>query len=811
LIPSTAIPAEIQRLQTSMEQLHEKIQWAKAALMEWRDVMQRGEETNSLIEKYCKMDASKAEAMDSRRRCMQTAITKQRAVLISTYEEQKSLEQILERTSQLYRQAHLERRQLVETWKEAVGQMNQRERHIEETEKELDQARQRTAQKREVLKQHTDQLAAQELANREEEFAIGELNATASKLREQFAIHNDAVLLKTTEATTQHKALQGLAEQLNQQRLRNRRASAEEQDRGRRVEEGLAELQRMSDKAEGYRAKNLSAQDRLKQLEEIIGAEERNIKVLEDELSRLSGALFRSQQQLTQLQDQEKLLAIEAAGFETNIAKLKAGRKGEERELARQSEMVYNVDLSIQQMEARVANMKGLSRDADQQHELEEKVDRLEKVVARKRHALKILEAQVAKVDADMRKTSNTFNGDKLELDRLEGKLKERKLYIEGSEKTVAKATQANHEKLVERSLLEMRIKQLEKHIAKQDDRLYTLERHKIELDAEMNGRLLDIKAHLGMLGVRRKQLLEERAQLRADIAERGLKIEQLKKRYDVALELLGQNEDGSVVTGTQIKVQAAQEKFLLLREGNDLNDKVIKAEEAVKAMENTLRLMNYSNESYRRSLSNAEENVDELAELAALQTDYSQACQKLKQARHSLTVRSQNLEELSDQRETAEDLAEQMERMRLDSNEVLMKVHKELTEQKTKMARAERELKLVKKSARQKVDDSEYMAAFEADLAVKEQEERNTSALQQLADLVEANEEMEAIVSKHLVEKGISIPTQYGRTRSQISWRSEVSEATGKSRGEEYSVDFWEIVAQSNNSRELEKACFSF
>jgi coiled-coil domain-containing protein 39 len=295
-----------------------------------------------------------------------------------------------------------------------------------------------------------------------------------------------------------------------------------------------------------------------------------------------------------------------------------------------------------------------------------------------------------------------------------EGKLKERKLYIEGGDKQLAKVTTANHEKLVEQSLLQMRIKQLEKHIAKQDDKLYTLEKHKIELDTEMNARLLEIKAHLEMLNMRKKHLIEQRAQLRADIVERNLKIEQLKKRYDVALELLGKNDDGTMITGTQIKVQAAQEKFLLLKEGNDLNDKVLRAEDDVKAMENTLRLMNYSNESYRRSLDNAEENSVELKELQELQTEYCAVVQQLKRARHTLTTKSQNLEVLGGQREAAEDLAEQMERMRLDSNEILTKVHKELLEQKTKMLRAERELKMVKKSARQKVNDMEFMAAFE-------------------------------------------------------------------------------------------------
>lgn len=55
--------------------------------------------------------------------------------MINMYEEKKSLEVLLDRTSQLYRQAHMERRNLVNTWKDAVSQMNQREKDIRDIEK----------------------------------------------------------------------------------------------------------------------------------------------------------------------------------------------------------------------------------------------------------------------------------------------------------------------------------------------------------------------------------------------------------------------------------------------------------------------------------------------------------------------------------------------------------------------------------------------------------------------------------------------------------------------------------------------------
>ncbi|KAG5682425.1 hypothetical protein PVAND_011778 [Polypedilum vanderplanki] len=792
---------ERNKINESMEKMSEGISWAKSALVEWRQVMFSGDEANKMIDKLCRMDAGKAEALDSKRKLLHDSIVKQRGVLINLYEERKSLEILLERTSQLYRQAHLERRQLVNTWKDAVNQMNQREREIKDTENDVENAKKISIDKLKALNYEENTMKLKQNTNRDIELDIGELNIALSDLRNRLLKLDNIITLKNSELLALRKTVQNESQRLNNLRNQNRQMLTEEKDKENSLKSMIDDLRMIREKYEKFKGTNSDAQERLRQIEELLEMESKNMKKIEDDISRLCSALYRSEQQLKMLQQVERNLTIESQALESGISRARSSCKNFEKELVRQTEILYNVEYKIQHAEMRLSSMQG-TIDEEENAILDERRTHLESVFADKVKADEIMKTQIARTEEDMRKLSTVYQNSISEYEKIIDKLKEKKIIMEGGEKQQKIIQHQNQEKLVEQNLLKIKIAQMEKLITKQADKAFSLEKHKTELEAAMNDRLIDIQTQLNILQTKRKCLIDERSQMKADIAERLLKIEQLKKRYACAIDLLGKNDDGTTVTAVQIKIEMAQEKFMLLNQGNELNEKIVKAQNEIKCMENALKLMNFSNDEYKKVFETIKEHSPEMQKMHNLQNQYHKTVNNIKEMKANLILLIDQLEILENQRQEVEKELDEVLRAKLDNNDSLLKIHKELLDQETKKERADREMKTAYKAAKRRLKDQDFMNLYTRNIEYKEYEERNNSALQQLADLVDNYNEMTQTVTRYFLERGLSLPTHVRRTKSQCSWKSETSLGDCAKRYSHRSIFSGSSAASSENSQ---------
>lgn len=272
------------------------------------------------------------QALETRRKNLQTVITKNEILLSNLCEEHKSVEQILDRTAQLYRQTHLERRQMVQTWQEAVISMKSRDDAIRETVvvsktlyicqwttifrllvfsiQKINEAREAGAKKAIELQEQNEFLLQQKQNNRESELAINELNEATVRLRAQLGQLNETVQLKGSDLISMKRMLQSQNHQLQLQRQQNRKTTIECETKRKTIEELKGVNANLGEKLKKLSDKQGNALDRLKHLDDLAEAEEKALANVEMEIQRMSQLVYRSQQVLQQWQCDSKSVEV---------------------------------------------------------------------------------------------------------------------------------------------------------------------------------------------------------------------------------------------------------------------------------------------------------------------------------------------------------------------------------------------------------------------------------------------------------------------------------------------------------------------
>lgn len=96
------------------------------------------------------------------------------------------------------------------------------------------------------------------------------------------------------------------------------------------------------------------------------------------------------------------------------------------------------------------------------------------------------------------------------------------------------------------------------------------------------------------------------------------------------------------------------------------------------------------------------------------MNTDYGNGLARLRKYRNDLQLKTRHFDELEEQLILYEREMEGIIRNRLESNDSLLKVHRELVDQNAKLERAKRELRVAKKSMIRRIQNRDYVRIFE-------------------------------------------------------------------------------------------------
>ncbi|XP_016997587.2 coiled-coil domain-containing protein 39 [Drosophila takahashii] len=783
-----------------IDELTSRIKSAKTTLVEWTKAMEDGNKGYQLIEKYYLDDQQKARELNTKRQLLQADIDKRRKQVVLLYDEQMTLEKNLERTACLYRSAHAERRQMVETWKSAVNQMTQREHDIQRSEVECAELAQKAQQTALIYKDHDNRLTEVIDNNRQVEIGIEALNDETSDMKNRIQVLIDASLLKEREIDGLRRELENLSNRVHLQRMENRSQVKKRDEKVQEIEEFSSVMEKVDARLKSIQNKALNAEQRLLILEEMMEAEEAALRNLDKEQEKVNEMLYRTQRQVIELQDEEKILKVQNDSLNSNLAAIKRSQQQVNHELKRQTEIHYSLSFKCLEAERKYGEFKGQADDPEVEainlarlNALEQEYEKLHRLIA-------TTEAQNKKLNYNMNNLVVQYNADEKELEMVRFKIKEAQVYCEGTVKRLRQIRYENSELIVDLNMVKMRCSDLEVGIGGCEQGTYDLDQHRLAFRRAIKDRSVEIRSQEDVLLLKKKHLNEELSTLRADLGERKKQIEAMKARFELTTQLLGKNEDGSIMTSTQLKVESAQERQMLADEGDALNKKVLKAEKEVVALENTLRQFDKSNDNYRKTFRSVDENSKDREraemELKELEASYCRELENLK----VLRCKAQHYDQKhAAQRAEEEDLIARMEKAkarRAEHAAILEKIERELDDQRLKLDRAQREIRTQMREIKARPFSEEYLAQFERDLNLRELETRNTKALNMLTDLA-SSDEAGAEIMGMMVRKGIKLPMHLKRTASRVSWNSS-SSAKSKSSQDQDAGSYLSVKGKS-------------
>ncbi|SPP84569.1 coiled-coil domain-containing protein 39 [Drosophila guanche] len=762
-----------------IDDLTSRIKSAKTTLMEWTEAMEDGNKGYQLIEKYYLDDQQKARELNTRRQQLQADIDKRRKLVVQLYDEQNTLEKNLERTACLYRAAHVERRQMVETWKNAVNQMTQRENDIQRSESECAMLMEEAGTIAQQYKQQDQQLDEVIENNRQVEYGIEALNTETSDMKNLIQQVIDAAILKDREIDSLRKELENLSNRVHVQRMENRNLVKQREAKKQEIEGFTAAMEQVTGRLKSLENKALNADQRLKILEDMMESEEEMLKNLEKEQQKVNDLLFRTQRQVTELKDEEKTLQVQNDSLACTLAALKRNQRQVNHELQRQTEIHYNLCFKFLKVERRYALMSGSQDDPEVEERNLKILSNLEHEYEKLQRLIATTEAQNKKLNYNMNNMVIQYNADEKELDMVRFKIKEAQVYCEGTVKRLRMNRFENSERIVELNMVKMRCSDLEIGIGGCDQGSFDLEQHRIIFQRAIKDRTVELRSQEDVLQLKRKHLNEELSTLKADLGERRKQIEAMRSRFELTSRLLGKNDDGSLVTSTQLKVESAQSRQLMADEGDALNKKVLKAEQEVIALENTLRQFDRSNNNFRKTFEPADENSKDReraeAELKQLEEAYARDVATLKQLRCKKNRYDQKLTALKGEEDDLITRLEGAKRQRGEHTEELEKLQRDLDDQRTKLERANREIRMQLREIKQRPISEDFLEHFERDLNLQELEARNSKALNMLVDMANSDENGPEIIDQ-LLQKGLKLPQHLKRTRSCVSWKTPSS-----------------------------------
>ncbi|KRT79949.1 hypothetical protein AMK59_8239 [Oryctes borbonicus] len=326
-----------------LEKLKAETAWDEEALKAWDDSLKKRDDDNEILKKFSKTDERKLNDLEAKRKNLQMEVVAKKGTVARMVAEITNYEQILERTSKLFKQQEEERKALVAKWQDAVKHLRQRDENINKTNKDIYLTRLAIDNQKEILQEHTDFLANEKMHNKTTEEEMNILNAANSRIRKELYELVQYILRITNESNANKREMAASALHLEKERVKSKLLEKELTCIRGKINKTNADLDEARNKLIHINGVMNSATDRAHYLERLVNEEQRRTNMISQDSERTQGILYRNQVQLQDLKNVAKNFETEISGCEIATRMLEKHCKTKLAELQIQKELVYGL------------------------------------------------------------------------------------------------------------------------------------------------------------------------------------------------------------------------------------------------------------------------------------------------------------------------------------------------------------------------------------------------------------------------------------------------------------------------------------
>ncbi|XP_035276126.1 coiled-coil domain-containing protein 39-like isoform X1 [Anguilla anguilla] len=754
-----------------LEELKGQLNWDQKTLDTWLEESAQKDQDTMAILKYAQQDEARIKVLTLRVEKLTLEANQKRKVLDNERTETMTAQIALDKTAESLRQAHGERQELIRQWGNTIEQMRKRDQELQQCALLLSQMKQEVRERQDRIKEKKNFLETQEENNREYERKITGTERLAAKLRGELQEleANRTRLQDELETLRRNVDQTNIAVEARRSQLAD--LKREIQDKNNKVKHARLRNTALEEKLESVTQSAVSMEERAAQFEQMLMEEEQTEREIDSQLRENQKVLARGRQELQTLKSKEKTLLAEISGSRATLSNLNSRLDKLEHSSLQQQEMIYNKDFQIQLLERKLSRLRG-EGNTEEEQALKKKESELAAALEEERKTAKMLALQLKKLQDEIycaKKETEKTGAQKRELTE---KIEELNLFNDISDKELNKLRFKKQDTMVENNIVKLEVKHMRDLLYNKADSVLSLEKQRLQLQAAMRERQVEINVHREMLQKQIKIADQERQKLSAEAHERLSKIDKMRKKYEILTISMAAPEGEEEKSPAYYVIKAAQEKEELQRKGDDLDAKIRRTEKEIQALENTLHVLRSTNAVYRKAFGKVTESSEEYQEKLKLEDQKRAVDELYLYKRRQIRELEENIQGMNN---TLEDLLQEeaMHRRKTDEAESqILSLNKELGSQKEKLDRVTKQCSKLTREIRS-AKKTKGKTWEEHDIDLRELKEFNKTVNKVLLEAMDGNPDLRSALQSYFQEASLPLPTPGSASGSRQSSKS--------------------------------------